>query len=230
MRAPQTEHLGAIGQVRSAADAPILYWFEESGIDGVAYVDGTIAAYAYPSDDSRVDVDTLVLLGKNRIHTRGISSDAFERRIAKNWCTHSLCVTPDGDAAIGISPTFCRLLRFQWARVGSDGESRPAREIDDQRRRSRQSPPDTAPDPDPADDGIGHHELPCAGKARMQEKRVRHHVDPRRRAPQSHIGDQEGQRQAKRENAEPGQRPLALSGDQQSGERQAVERRDYENR
>jgi hypothetical protein len=135
LRAPQTEHLGGRGFLRSASDAPIVYWLEDGGSEGVEYVDGTIAAYAYPSDDARIDVVALVLLGKNRIHTRAIASDAFPRRIPKDvqrrgWCTHSLCVTPDGDAAIGISPTFCQLLRFQWARVGSDGESRPAREID----------------------------------------------------------------------------------------------------
>jgi len=133
--APATEHLGARGFVRSAADAPIVYWLEEGGTEDVEYVDGTIAAFAYPSEGSRVDVDTLVPLGTNRIHTRGISAGAFPSRIPKDslrggWCTHSLCVTPDGDAAIGISPALCQVLRFQWARVGSDGESRPAREID----------------------------------------------------------------------------------------------------
>lgn len=130
LRSPETEHLGGRGFVRSASDAPVIYWAERAGSDGIDYVDGTIAAYAYPSEDSRIDVDTLVLLGKNRMHTRGISSTAFASRIEKQWCTSSLCVTPDGEAAIGVAPTLCQLLRFRWAKIGSDGESRPAQQID----------------------------------------------------------------------------------------------------
>jgi hypothetical protein len=130
LRSPETEHVGAEGLVRSASDAPIVYWVE-LGTSGGGAVDGTIAAYAYPADDSRTDVDELVLLGRGQMHTRAIGLDSYPGRIGSTWCSSSFCVTPTGDALIGISSTaLCQLLRFEWARVGSDGESRPPRIVD----------------------------------------------------------------------------------------------------
>ncbi len=135
LRSPPTEHVGAQGLVRSAADAPIVYWAELGGDPSAAEVeriDGTVAVYAYPSDDGRSSVAGLVELGRNRMHTRAINEGQFPDRIGATtpWCSAGFCVTPQGDAAIGIAPATCQLLRFQWARTGSDGESRPAREID----------------------------------------------------------------------------------------------------
>ncbi|MBL8946764.1 MAG: hypothetical protein JNK45_26580 [Myxococcales bacterium] len=131
---PELEHPGSRVLIRSASAAPIVYWAELPGADangGVQSVDGTVVAFEYPADDRRTPLTSLVELGGTRMHTRAIDESAFPNRIGSNsaWCLGGFCVTPDGDAAIGISPTVCDLLRFEWARKGSDGESRPARKI-----------------------------------------------------------------------------------------------------
>lgn len=134
--APDVVHPGATGQLRSASDAPVIYWFETglgSADTGGDRVDGTVAAYRYPADDDRTPVDELVEIGRSTMHTRWINRDNYGNRIGAApgaWCTQSVCVTPDGDVAIGIGETPCQLLRFHPTRKGESGETRLPREID----------------------------------------------------------------------------------------------------
>lgn len=134
--APEPVHPGAIGQLRSASDAPVIYWFEGalgSADAGGDRVDGTVAAFRYPADDDRTPVDDLVELGRSTMHTRWIDHEAYRDRIgavAGAWCTQSVCVTPDGDAAIGIGMNPCQLLRWHPGRKSDAGTSRLPREVD----------------------------------------------------------------------------------------------------
>lgn len=136
MPAPAPVHDGGIGQLRSASDAPVIYWFEAGlgSLDtGGDRVDGTVAAYRYPSDDDRAPVDDIVEIGRSTMHTRWIDHGFYENRIGAApgpWCTQSVCVTPDGDAAIGIGNTQCQLLRWHPTRKGESGDTRLPREID----------------------------------------------------------------------------------------------------
>lgn len=131
---PSLEHPGSRVLLRSASAAPIVYWAELPGdvaTGGIEHVDGTVVAFEYPADDRRTPRTSLVELGGTRMNTRAIDESAFPNRIGGSsaWCSGGFCVTPDGDAAIGISPALCELLRFEWARKDDDGESRPARKI-----------------------------------------------------------------------------------------------------
>jgi len=134
LRGPAPEHEGAGGMVRSASDAPVVYWAEVAtpGGVGIDRIDGTLAAYRYPSEVDRDPRSGLVPLGQTRMHTRAIDGSSFPGRIGRRsgWCSAGFCVTPDGDAAIGVAPDLCQLYRWRPALHGSDGSSRPPREID----------------------------------------------------------------------------------------------------
>lgn len=116
---------------RSASDAPIVFVAELTGDEdvGPSRVDGTIAAYAFPSIDHRGSGGGLVELGRSTLRVRGIDPAAYPQRISSSWCSSGLCVSPDGELAIGPSNASCTLMRWRWAKQGSDGQSRPPVEL-----------------------------------------------------------------------------------------------------
>lgn len=117
--------------LRSASDAPIVFVAEVTGGDdlGPTRVDGTIAAYAFPAIDHRGSGGGLEQLGRATMRVRGIDPAAYPQRISSGWCGAGLCVSPEGDAAIGPSNQPCTLMRWRWAKQGSDGQARPPVEL-----------------------------------------------------------------------------------------------------
>lgn len=127
---PATSTDGSAWVVRPASDAPVVFVAERVGADGV--VGGTIAAYAFPGPHHLGDVHDLVELGRSTMHVRpGVDDpgDDAHAHALTPWCDGGLCVTPDGDAALGTAFDACTLLRWRWGRTGSDGASRPPLEV-----------------------------------------------------------------------------------------------------
>ncbi len=126
-RPPASITDGSSWVVRTASDAPVVFVAERNGDDGV--VGGTIAAYAFPGAHHLGDVQDLVELGRSSMHVRPGVDDPGDLYTHTSWCEGGLCVTPEGDAALGTALDQCTLLRWRWGRTGSDGNSRPPLEL-----------------------------------------------------------------------------------------------------
>ncbi len=110
-------------RLRTASAAPVIYAVE-LGNDPPTAVDGRIVAWGFPGDDPRGGStwNELTLLALGELRVRGIEGED-PARIDDAWCVDRLCITPDGEAAIGMSPEFdpvfgvplpCELVRWRW--------------------------------------------------------------------------------------------------------------------
>lgn len=103
-------------RLRTASAAPVIYAVE-LGNGAPTAVNGRIVAWGFPGDVERGGStwNELTLLALGQFAVRGVDGDDASR-IDDAWCVDRLCITPDGEAALGMSPSLaaCELVRWRW--------------------------------------------------------------------------------------------------------------------
>jgi hypothetical protein len=106
-------------RLRTASAAPVVFAVE-LGSSPTA-VNGRIVAWGFPGDDRRGGStwNELTLLGLGELVSRGVES--ADSRIDDAWCVDRLCISPEGEAAIGMAADpltglllTCELVRWRW--------------------------------------------------------------------------------------------------------------------